>query len=260
MKKLLPLFFMLIACSAKENTEPVPWPVLHSPESEWITYEGEFPHGTGDTIHVEISLRPGAVGVDSYYKLSQQLSEPNTYAMGSYSAGKYTTLYGSTDDDVVIQLHNNTLLSSIVTGFKAEKFKRDLPTIFQKRELFLKSSTTDELVFLDEDLKPAGDYGGYKLYKRSKLFTVEGYITFQNNTAEFFERNTRENWVVAKLASYPEAREKYGELAKEKFEGIYLKALAYSVNHKTTSGQEVEAIVFKKILKMASGESLKVIE
>src|SRR5688572_24019137 len=139
MKKLLPLFFLLTACSVKEKTEPVPWPVLHSPESEWITYEGQFPNETGNTIHVGISLRPGAVGVDSYYKLDQWLSESNTYSMGSHSAGKYTTLYGSSDENVVIQLHNNTLLSSIVTGSKAEKFKRDLPTIFQERELFLKS-------------------------------------------------------------------------------------------------------------------------
>lgn len=54
------------------------------------------------------------------------------------------------------------------------------------------------------------------------------------------------------MAEYDEAVEKYNYLAKEKFEGVYLKAVAYTVRHLTKEGKEIDALVFKRILDMDS--------
>lgn len=62
----------------------------------------------------------------------------------------------------------------------------------------------------------------------------------------FFERNTRERWKVTDLGEFNELRLIYKQLAKEKHEGIYLRALAYSVLD-TTSPGEKNALVIKRI-------------
>lgn len=82
--------------------------------------------------------------------------------------------------------------------------------------------------------------------------TVEGYFTVYKDTSEYYERNTQTKWPVARLAYYDEAVKKYRMLAKEKYEGIYLKALSYSVRHRDAFGKEVDALVFKKLLLMDS--------
>ena len=97
---------------------------------------------------------------------------------------------------------------------------------------------------------------GYSLYRRSDLFTVEGYFTLYDSTAEYFERNTGKQWAVARFACYPDVVKKYGELASEKFEGVYLKALSYTVRQPGPSGDEIDALVFKRILRMDSTSGL----
>lgn len=163
--------------------------------------------------------------------------------MGSLSKGVYTVLYGPKGQNI-LQL-NGKLLSSLSRGKKPE---------YSSVELFFKNKGDHELVLLDRDLSEASP--GYSLVRRSNLFTVEGYITFVNDTSDFFERNTRQKWAVAKLGEYPEADSTYKLLAKEKFEGIYMKALGYSVHHIAEDGKEIEALVFKNILKMDSMEDL----
>ena len=59
-------------------------------------------------------------------------------------------------------------------------------------------------------------------------------------------------WPVAPLGYYDEAVRRYGMLAKEKFEGVYVKALSYTVSHTDKNGKEWDALVFKKILEMDS--------
>lgn len=44
--------------------------------------------------------------------------------------------------------------------------------------------------------------------------------------------------------------------SKEKFEGVYLKALAYTVRHLPKDGEEIDALVIKKILQMDSTTNL----
>ena len=73
-----------------------------------------------------------------------------------------------------------------------------------------------------------------------------------SDTTDFFEKNTRKKWSVAQLGEYDEAVNKYNYLAKEKFEGVYVKALSYTVLRKSKDGEDVKALVFKKILEIDS--------
>ena len=120
-------------------------------------------------------------------------------------------------------------------------------------EMFFLTRGNDELLPCDDNFKPITTDRRYTLHKRSRLFTVEGYITFGQDSAEyfkqdsatFFERNTSEYWRVTDLGEFNELRLLYKKLAKEKFEGVYLKALAYSVMDTTL--REKNVLVIKRI-------------
>jgi hypothetical protein len=100
--------------------------------------------------------------------------------------------------------------------------------------------------YCDNNFTPLTTDRRYTLHKRSRLFTVEGYFTLEPDTVKFFERNTREDWSVTDLGEYHELIASYKDLAKGKYEGIYLKALAYSVLD-TTSITGKNALVIKQI-------------
>ena len=85
---------------------------------------------------------------------------------------------------------------------------------------------------------------GYGSKRRSELFTWGLFQSVQRHTA-FFVKNTRKKWAVAQFGHYREAVKKYHELAKEKHEGIYLKALAYSTPYGREGGREIDALVLK---------------
>ena len=72
----------------------------------------------------------------------------------------------------------------------------------------------------------------------------------------YFEKNTLKKWPVAQLACYDEAVKNYHALAKEKFEGTYLKALSYTIRHKDANGKERDVLVFKHILQMPAAKDL----
>ncbi len=88
------------------------------------------------------------------------------------------------------------------------------------------------------------------MYLRSNLFTAEGYVTVDSLTSEFFERNTGEKWKLAKLVEYDSIKTTYQKLATEKNEGIYLKALAYSIEDPDSVNTSHKSIVIKRILRM----------
>jgi hypothetical protein len=88
------------------------------------------------------------------------------------------------------------------------------------------------------------------LYRRSNLFTAEGYVTADSTTSEFYERNTGEKWNLAKLVEYDSIKMTYQKLATEKNEGIYLKALAYSIEDSDSANSSHKSIVIKRILRM----------
>lgn len=116
--------------------------------------------------------------------------------------------------------------------------------------------TTDgsELVLVDDGL--AQTVPRYTLIRRSDLFTAEGYITvYTDSTAEFFERNTRKEWPLARYGHYRDVVRKYHSSVKEKFEGIYLKALSYTVSCRRDNGDLFDAVVFKKDSGHGHGQS-----
>jgi hypothetical protein len=110
-------------------------------------------------------------------------------------------------------------------------------------EMYFITSGSDELLPCDKNFTPITTDTKFGLHKRLDKFTVEGYITFQEDTAMFFERNTLVEWHVANLGEHDELKVKYNELAREKFEGVYLRALAYSIADSVSE----KALVIKRI-------------
>lgn len=248
---------MFVSCSRSSRNVSEPFPTYMTKEVDWISYEGTLPAENGQPVHVELHLAPATPGMDSYYKITEDFNRSdnsNTFSGFVNSVGKYSVLFGSPGHNI-IQIINKRKLRSLMRG------KQFSPPDFVKEDLFLKSYGDHELVLVNENFKElpcidsaclASAMPFYKLTRRSELFTVEGYFTVYNDTSEYFERNTRKQWAVARLACYDEAVEKYALLATENFEGIYLKALSYTVRHIDKGGNEIDALVFKKILQMDS--------
>lgn len=246
MKKFLiglSIIGVLASCESKKASEP--FPHYLTTDVEWISYEGILLSENGQEIEAVLHLIPGTPGLDSHYRLLESLILPHDsrIAMGTKSTGTYSVLIGSPGQHI-IQLKDRNLISSVMRGKTFATADR------VTKDLFLKSDGDHRLVLVDENLKEVGPR--YTLVRRSELFTVEGYFTVYSDTSEYYERNTQKKWPVAQLASYDEAVSKYHSFASEESEGIYLKALSYTVRHIDTTGVEYDALVFKKILKMDS--------
>lgn len=248
MKNLLILLWSvgLLSCSESADKNSEPFPNFLHPDVSVITYEGILRSVNGKDVLVQLDLVPGAPGMDSYYKLYQHLFPDDTtkhFSAGGNHEGKYSVLLGAPGERLI----------EMTTGRKkwflmqTDRYTADdwLPD-----HLVLKSDGDHALVMVDEDFKEVEPR--YTLFRRSDLFTVEGYFTAYKDTCDFFERNTRKQWAVAQLAKYPYVKKTYNRLSKEKFEGIYVKALSYSVRQTGPSGEELDALVFKKILLMDS--------
>ena len=123
---------------------------------------------------------------------------------------------------------------------------------FIEFDLFFKSDGSNKLVLVDEDFNPITDDSRYTLYKRGRLFTAEGYITFEKNRTDFIEKNTAEKWNVASLGVYADAQKSYDSIATENFEGVYLKAVAYSVPSDTS---DEDLLVIRGIIEMRKSEA-----
>lgn len=246
MKTLVILFAVLVVSCSGPQCELEPYPNYLIEDEDWIVYEGTLPSSYGPEVTVELSLFPGAPGYESRYNLIesyQNTPSPQEYGGWIRSTGRYIVL--SSPDGQIIHITDRNFVESV--SLKGE-FPR--PT-FDTEDLYLKSDGDHRLIFVDERMKEGTP--PYVLTRRSsQLFTVEGYFSVYNDTSEYFEKNTRKDWSVARLAAYDEAVMKYRTLAKEKFEGVYLKALAYAVRHSTSDGKEIDALVFKDILEMDS--------
>ena len=237
MKKVFTLIFLLFECTVHEKQKQEPFPVLTISDDEWATYEGRW-LANDDIIRFELSLKSGAFGVDSDYKLVESF-ESDSLASGTTSQGMYSSYNGFANNELGICLHDlDTYSKAMHWRFKKSTDMSD--------EMFFMTRGNDELLPCDDSFKPITTDRRYTLHKRSKLFTVEGYITFNQDSAVFFERNTREPWKVTDLGEFNKLRLMYKQLAKEKYEGIYLKALAYSVLERT-SQREKNALVIKRI-------------
>lgn len=241
MKTLTLLSLVLVACSAPEKEEQVSFPVLYIADDEWVNYEGRW-LTKGGILRLELSLNAGAYGFDSYYKLHESF-ESDSLARGTTSHGQYSTYYEANTKQFKICLHD---LSEYPHNTHW-RYKRPNSS----EEMFFTTRGNDELLPCDENYDPITTDKRYTLHKRSKLFTVEGYFTIEQDSLEFFERNTFERWSVADLGEIDSLKSGYKQLAKEKFEGVYLKALAYSVLDTASSKRETTLVV-KRIFNMGN--------
>lgn len=223
------------ACVSTEQEKTILFPILNIVEDEWATYEGRW-LTKGGTIHFELSLKTGPLGMDSYYVLRESFRS-DSLSHGTTSHGRYSTFYGSNNKEVGICLRDLGRYEYSV-ALRYQK-SQDMP-----EEMFFLTRGESELLPSDDSFKPLTTDRRYTLHKRSKQFTVEGYLTLENDSVSFFERNTRERWRVTDLGEYDQLRELYNRLAREKYEGIYLKGLAYSVSD-TIPGEQ--ALVIKRL-------------
>lgn len=236
----------LLSCSESVDKTSEPFPDFLHPDVSVITYEGILRSVNGKDVLVQLDLVPGAPGMDSYYKIYQRLFPNDTtrhFSVGGNHEGKYSVLLGAPGERL-IKIHRGRKKWFLM---QTDRYTWD---DWVPEEVVLKSHGDHALVMVDENFEEVELR--YTLFRRSELFTVEGYFTAYNDTCEFFERNTRKQWAVAQLAKYPYVKKSYHRLAKEKFEGIYLKALSYSVSQTGPSGEELDALVFKEILLMDS--------
>lgn len=247
MKKILLLLF-LFACSGKEKDEAVvaSVPQTVNEKVKFTTYEGVIHTDFGDA-NVEISLKEVETGMQSSFELKGSLT-PNGFGL---VGGEYTVLQGAANNEVILQLHG-TLLTFIERNRKKGQ-QLPIPETHEL-ELYFVSQGDQKLVQIDGDHDRLAEDSKYTLYKRSKLFTAEGYITFEENRADFYEQNTAEKWTVASLGKYDIVRKQYDSIATEKYEGVYLKAVAYSV---LSDSSDNELFVVKHILEMNKSKAYK---
>jgi hypothetical protein len=243
MKKLLflpTLLFLLSGCHREEkNFEPFPLKLVT--EDDWITYEGDLPI-KNELLHAELRLKTDPVAGEGLFWFTTMSpgmnTEKNKGLMSCVGDGIYTLLYGKNDQRIV-QLNNVKYYTWQGPN------KRPLEGSFN---FIFRINGDHELVLLDDNFNEVTP--ARKLTRRSRLFTVEGYFTITSDTTDFFEKNALQYWPVSPLGSYKEAVSKYHVLAKEQYEGVYIKALSYSVHHVGRDGKEQEALVFKRILQM----------
>ena len=236
------LFVLCIIAVCSCNVPPrseEEFPARLGAEKEWVAYEGVLPSENGDSIFAELYLKHASFGLESFYELKEHVHRPD-FSMSTSSQGKYVVLAGS-DGMTIIQIIGRKRIGALTRGRMLK------PDDFVQEDLLLKSNGDHELILVDDQFNET--IPGFSLRRRSELFTVEGYFTVYNDTTEFFEKNTRKKWAVAQFGDYSDAIKKYHELAKEKHEGIYLKALAYSTPYGELGGSVIDALVFKRILK-----------
>jgi hypothetical protein len=254
MNRLLVTTLALLCCCETPSKETV-LPSAYEAEPDWVIYEGILPTAAGDEITVELLLKTGAPGHEAQYKLNEWSADHNSYMMGRSSSGLYTTLVGATPNEFIIQLHECKINQPLFFGeMTPDKIKEFREAKNRTDEVYFRTND-DKLFMLDENLHDVSAQK-YSLIKRSKAFTVEGHVTFANDTCEFFEMNTRESWALSNRGMFLKAKARYYELAKEKYEGIYIRALAYSVNHHSRQGKNIDALVLRNIYEMRPGNPI----
>lgn len=245
MNKLFLSICLVSACTVYEKEKQKPFPALTiSGNDDWAIYEGQW-LTKGGVIRLELSLKSGSFGYDSYYKLRESF-EGDSLASGAPSHGLYSSYRGFSNNEYRICLHDVNRYDK--GGYL--RYKK-LGNIDGKEEMFFMTRGNDELLPCDNNFNPLTRDRRYTLHRRSNLFTVEGYFTMEQDSIEFFERNTGEYWKITDLGEFNELTGGYKKLVKEKYEGIYLKALAYSVRD-TTSMMGKGALVIKRIISLGN--------
>lgn len=228
----------MACCTTADVTNEKKITATYETNDEWATYEGRWMSQDG-VVNLELSLQVGSYGYDSNYKLNESFIS-SALASGGPSSGKYSTKYDTKTKQLYITIKNLNKLSR--GGFLHYENKLDGQST---EEMYFITRGENELIPCDNNFKPLTEDKRYTLHKRSKLFTVEGYITFEEDSATFFERNTFEYWKVAQLGEFSDLKDSYQRLAKEKDEGIYVRGLAYSIKDEEVS-EKTDFLVIKR--------------
>lgn len=226
---------------------------------DWWTYEGVVPSDSGNDIMIELSLLQGAVAIPSAYRTREEFVSFEDKIFLS-SSGQYTIMLGSSDIGNIIEIRNKKPSVYELEGPRL----RDAKSAYSKQlfeqarisELTFKTGEFDDLILVDKNHNRIAPDDRYTLKRRSRLFTVEGFITFDPDTTQFYEINTRQTWNVFKAGAYGEASVKYISPAEEAHEGIYLKGVAFFVRDRDGEGKEIESMVIKRIVSMKSHKQL----
>jgi hypothetical protein len=245
MRKIL-LLLVLFACSSKEKNEPPTSPKPVDEKAKRIVYEGVIKSKYGEGP-IELSLAEIETSLTSSFELKGDIKKDLIFGM---AAGEYSTLQGAAGNEVILQL--NGTFSFMSRARNAKKGAVSFGPEVNEIELFFITEGGNKLILVDEDFDRIAEDNRYTLYKRSVQFTAEGYITFEEGRTEFFEQNTNERWNVAPLGVYDQVQQLYDSMATQEFEGIYLKALAYSVQ---SDSSDHELFVVKRIIQMKKSEA-----
>jgi hypothetical protein len=223
------------------------------------TYEGRVPLDDFRNLYMEVSLRPSREPGEGFFTLHETMEDQEGSRVVSDLRGKYTITPDEDGESLIIHLHQSSLMENIKRTFLNTKDKKLYQENFRNSDLRLRRD--ERLVLLtivNLNSKLIPEENEPVLVKRtSKPFTVEGYFTHMGDSARFEEINTEQLWPVSKLGVYQIATRQYHQLADKKYERIYLKGVGYSVVNFTRSGEEGEALVFKKILQMTSAPSVE---
>lgn len=255
MKTYLALSLFCFCSFSCANRASESLPLADSPGQQWTIFEGKIISDEGENIEVELSLRESSPGLPSQY-LINGLVVTDTYTGGWQSGGQYEV------ERLEDNLFGITLLG-VKTGHPVSSDRFFTRNIDRMRNLPLKSNNytsadfyfitngDGQLTLTDGNFKPVANDNRYTIVRRSNLFTVEGYVTVEpDSSLEFFERNTFEKWHVADLGMYDLVKDTYADLAKEPWEGIYIRALAYSVADTADDSGMRNNLVMKKLITM----------
>jgi len=248
----LVLALLLPGCTEKKDASLA---LIDVKNQQWTTFEGKIPSPDGDIMEVELSLLEASPGVPSFYRLNSVLIN-NRHAWVAASEGQYeVTALGNNEFGI-------TLLE-VATGHPISTgayFKRNIdrmrkvPSVrppLNKTDFYFTTTGDGILVNSDDHFIRISNDERFSIHKRSDLFTVEGYVTVNPDCKmEFFERNTLEDWQVAQLGAYGTIEERYNYLASEPWEGIYIRALAYSIPDTTDASGRASSLVVKKLIAM----------
>lgn len=246
------IFFLAFGCAEKKSAS---LPLLEGSDQHWATFEGKIISDQGEIIEVELSLRESSPGLASRYQFNG-IVVTDQYTSGGTNEGEYT----------VTPLENGLFgirLLDVQTGrpFSSEVFfKRNIhrlrnvparPYDYHSTDFHFITSGDGRLTLTDKNFNPISHDDRYTVFKRSPLFTVEGYVTLEpDSSLEFFERNTFEDWHVSRLGLHDDVRKNYTSLAREPWEGIYVRALAYSISDTTDSPRQHGQLVVKTLIAM----------
>jgi|GEM_PF-5173421 len=215
----------VMSCNQRrtESNEKFPAKFVES-EPEKVEFEGLVPTIDGNLVQLNLSLTQSPIGIQARYDW-WGLYHPKRKGLGTVFSGNYETRHDGPDFTVHLEI--------------PESRRDEIGD-----ELILTYNTTlDKLTFTFENKQ-------YDLFKRSALFTSEGYATlYQDSLFEFFEKNTREKCDVAMhTGMYNKLKELYLAKNREPHEGMYVRGLCYWINIPNEDQTDRRFLVFKNIV------------